>query len=345
MKVAEGVVKKAQLLEAGMIYSSDHDLFASAERPTAGPDAGLKALFLRYDRYRVRTAITQNVGASQFQLKRMGDSYCVFRGESVFLRNVTLENPLFHTPNQAFINLASSCIFDCKYCATPKLKLRFKLEPKRVVELVRSALRRNNNLKAIALTSGVIGSERETIKLMTDTVTLIRKELGTQIPIGVEPFVTKQDHIDELYSAGCDEIKVNVESFEKEIVKAVCPAIDYDKVLSALEYSVDIFGKNRVCSNVLIGLGESNENVLNGLEWMAERGVVANLRPLLVNPYRMQDLAKATQGIAGRPSASRILQLALDYRSILNQYQLNTHSFKTMCHKCTGCEIVPQQDL
>lgn len=345
MRIAEGVIKKALLLEAGVIYSSDRDLFATAERPTAGPDAGLKGIFLKFDRYRVRTAITQNTGVSQFQLKRMDDSYNIVRGASVFLRNVTLENPLFHTPNQAFFSLASPCIFDCKYCATPKLKLKFKLEPEKIVELIRSALRRKKRLEAIALTSGVIGSERKTIQLMTDTIKLIRNELDPQIPIGVEPFVTKKEHIDELYSAGCDEIKINVESFDKEIVKAVCPDINYNKVLSALEYSASVFDKNRVCSNVLIGLGESDENVLNGLEWMAERSVVANLRPLLINPYRTQDLAKATQDKALRPSATRILQLAKNYKSILNHHRLKTHSFKTMCHKCTGCEIAPQQDI
>ncbi|UCH01991.1 MAG: hypothetical protein JSV20_09265, partial [Candidatus Bathyarchaeota archaeon] len=159
MKIAEGAVKKALLLETGVLYSSDRDLFATAERPTAGPDAGLKGIFLKYDRYRIRTTITQNKDASQFQLKKIGDNYCVLRGESVFLKNVTLENPLFHTPNQAFFSLASPCIFDCKYCATPKLKLKFQLEPQKIVGLVNSALRRKKQLEAIAITSGVIGSE------------------------------------------------------------------------------------------------------------------------------------------------------------------------------------------
>ena len=140
-------------------------------------------------------------------------------------------------------------------------------------------------------------------------------------------------------------MKINVESFDKEIVKAVCPDIEYDKVLSALEHSANVFDKNRVCSNVIIGLGESDENVLQGLKWMAERRIVANLRPLLINPYRIQDLAMATHDNARRPSATRMLQLAINYKSILNHHRLKTHSFKTMCHKCTGCEIAPQQDL
>lgn len=345
MKYTTGAIKKALLLETGVVHLPSRGLSALAERPSAGPDAGLKGIFLRFGRYRVRMTITQNPSETPFKLKRVGDGYCVIRGESPFLRNVTVETPLLHTPNQAFINLASPCIFDCKFCATPKLKIRFMLKPSKVLALIRSAMRKEGGIEAIALTSGVIGSEGKTIKLMIDAVKLIREELGHQIPVGVEPFVTIKGYIDELYSAGADEMKVNVESFDREIVKAVCPDIDYGKVVSALEYSAHVFGKNRVCSNVLIGLGESDENVLNRLEWMAGRGVVANLRPLLISPYRRQDIAKATQGRAVRPSAARMLKLALSHRFILEKHGLKTFMFKTMCHKCTGCEITPQQDV
>jgi biotin synthase-related radical SAM superfamily protein len=338
------VNKKALLLEAGGIHLLSPDLSALAERASAGPDAGLKGLYLGFGRHRVRMTVAQNPSETPFQLKRGGDGYCVMRGESTFLRKVTVEIPFLHAPNQAFINLASPCIFNCKFCATPKMKIRFTLSPRKVLTLIRSAMRRGG-VEAVALTSGVIGSERQTIRLMVDAVRLIREELGHQIPVGVEPYVTKKSYVEELYSVGADEMKVNVESFDREIIKAVCPDIDYDKVVSALEYSVDVFGRNRVCSNVLIGLGESDDNVLNGLEWMAERGVVANLRPLLINPLRRQDLAEATQGRAARPSAARMLKLALSHRSILEKHGLKTSMFKTMCHKCTGCEITPQQDV
>ena len=332
------------MLEAGAIHLLNPEFSIHAERPSAGPDAGLKGFYLGFGRHRVRMTIAQNPNETPFKLKREGDGYCVMRGESTFLRNVTVETPFLHSPNQAFINLASPCIFNCKFCATPKLKIRFILSPRKILALIKSAMRRGR-IEAIALTSGIIESEEKTINLMIDAVKLIRKELGHKMQIGVEPYVTKKNHIDELYSVGADEMKINVESFDREIIKAVCPDIDYENVLSSLEYSVNVFGKNKVCSNVLIGLGESDDNVLNGLKWMAERDVVANLRPLLINPLRRQDLAEATQGRAARPSAARMLKLALNYKSILEKHELKTFMFKTMCHKCMGCEITPQQDV
>ena len=345
MNFTASVVKKALLLEAGTIHLSSPILSALVEKPSAGPDAGLKGLFLKFEHHRVRLTIVPNPDETQFKLKKKSDGYYVMKGKSIFLSNVTVEKPLLHAPNQAFINLASQCIFNCKYCATPKLKIRFMLEPRRVLAIIRSAMSIEDEIKAIALTSGMVGSERKTLKLMVDTIKLIREELDHQIPIGVEPYITNKDFIDQLYSAGVDEMKINIESFDREILESVCPNKDYYKIVSALEYSSQVFEKNRVCSNAIIGLGESDSDILTGLNWMAERGVVTNLRPLLINPYRRQDLIEATNNKAERPSAERMLKLALNHKSILERYGLNTILFKTMCHKCTGCEITPQQDV
>ena len=83
-----------------MVHLPNRELLALAERPTAGPDAGLKGIFLRFGRYRVRMTITQNPSETPYKLKKVGDDYCVIRGDSLFLRNVTVEIPLLHTPNQ-----------------------------------------------------------------------------------------------------------------------------------------------------------------------------------------------------------------------------------------------------
>jgi biotin synthase-related radical SAM superfamily protein len=338
------VRKKALLLEAGAIYLLSPDLTARAERASAGPDAGLRAMFLRFGPLRARLTIAQTPDETPFTLTKGRDGIQVMRGPAAFLRNVTVETPFLHTPHQAFINLASPCIFNCKFCATPTLRIRFTLSPSKVLALIRSAMEREE-VEAIALTSGVIGSERQTIQLMIDAIRLIRAELGHSIPIGVEPYVTTNSAIDDLYAAGADELKVNVESFDRAIRRAVCPDIDYDKVLAALEYAAHVFGRNRVCSNVLIGLGESDDAVLKGVEGLAERGVVANLRPLRLNPHRRQALAEATHNQAARPSAARMLKLAVCYKAILEQQGLQTARFQTMCHRCTGCEITPQQDV
>ncbi len=338
------VRKKAWLLEAGAIHLLSPDLLALAERPSAGPDAGLRSLYLRFGRYRARMTVAQTPQETPFTLRKDGEGYTILRGDTPFLRKVAVETPFLHTPHQAFINLASPCIFDCKFCATPTLRARFTLQPDRVLALIRSAMTRER-IEAIALTSGVVGSEQQTIQLLIDAIHRIRAEMGAQIPIGVEPYVTSTGAIDELYAAGANELKVNVESFDRAILRAVCPDLDAEKVFAAVEYAPQVFGRNRVCSNVVIGLGESDATVVEGLEWLAERGVVANLRPLLLNPRRQEALAAATRHQAARPSADRMLTLARRYKAILDNHGLQTARFQTMCHRCTGCEITPQQDV
>ena len=339
-EVPQSALKKALLLEEGWISLSQGVELPPLERATAGPEAGLRSLFVEFDGYRVRLA----VGESSFSLVRRSDGFAVELSGSTFLEKVAVQTPPHHVPNQLFINLSTPCAFDCKFCATPKLGIGFALKPQKVAQVVEDALERHR-IDAIALTCSVLGSERESVKLLSQVVKLLRREFGHSIPIGVEPYVTKPEYVDELYSVGADEIKINIETFDRWIFQAVCPHKSYERILAALEHAATVFGKNKVCSNVLIGLGENDYTTLSGLQNLAEMGVVANLRPLRIPLAREEELRAATCGRAHRPSAARILGLALRYKKILNRHGLRTYRFRTMCFRCTGCEIVPQQDV
>jgi len=64
------------------------------------------------------------------------------------------------------------------------------------------------------------------------------------------------------------------------------PGLSLDYVLKSLEKAVLIFGKNRVSSNFILGLGESDKCVLAGVTRLAEMGVIPILRPISPHPLR-----------------------------------------------------------
>jgi biotin synthase-related radical SAM superfamily protein len=337
-------IKKASLLESNWIYVPPHERLGILERATAGCDAGLRSIFIKFGNYRVRMAITKSPEKTSFSLERIDDKFCVKLNDAIFLGEVVVERALFHTLNQVFINLSSPCIFDCKFCATPKLKVKFVMKPQKVLDIIKSAMKKEE-IHGIALTCSVLGPEELMVNWLIDIVKLIRRELGVDLPIGVEPYITQEDYVEDLYSAGADELKVNIECFDEGVFRAVCPEKNHSKIFRVLSRAAEVFGKNRVCSNVIIGLGESEGALLNGLEHMAEIGILVNLRPLFISPLREKELKIVTGGKASRPKASTLLKLALKYRDVLERYNLRTTYFKTMCFKCTGCEIVPQQDV
>jgi biotin synthase-related radical SAM superfamily protein len=103
-----------------------------------------------------------------------------------------------------------------------------------------------------------------------------------------------------------------------------------------LRDAVEVFGRNHVSSNIIIGLGETDECVRKGVKCLAGMGVIPVLRPISISPLRKEALKNAV-----RPSTERLLELAAMTREILEKHGLSTKESKTMCLACTGCDLTP----
>jgi biotin synthase-related radical SAM superfamily protein len=123
------------------------------------------------------------------------------------------------------------------------------------------------------------------------------------------------------------------------IFEQVCPGLSLDYILSSLENAVRVFGKNLVSSNFIIGLGETDECVQQGIETLASMGVIPNLRPISPYPIRKGEI------FVERPTAYRLLLLARINKSALERHGLDIRVARTMCLPCTGCDLTPQRDL
>ncbi len=172
----------------------------------------------------------------------------------------------------------------------------------------------------------------------------MRSELP-EVDIGVEPYVESREDIQRLHDAGATEIKINIESYDREIFENICPDLDYELILEMLGQAVGIFGKGKVATNIIIGLGESNENVLEGIEHFARLGVVPGLRVLRLNEFNKERINKAIGHDLVNVSQERMLRLAHAHKKILEKHGLSTQSFRTMCHECGCCDIVPGRDV
>jgi len=158
------------------------------------------------------------------------------------------------------------------------------------------------------------------------------------LPIGVSVYPTDTSS-EKLAAAGACEIKYNVETMDPEIFAWVCPGLSLDFILSSLENAVRVFGKNRVSSNFIVGLGETDACVQEGIETLASMGVIPTIRPISPHPLRKGEIA------VERPSAYRLILLARLNKSALERYGLDVRVAQTMCLPCTGCDLTPQRDL
>ena len=317
---------------------------------TAGPGAGIGSFFFRSGRSRVRLEYKNDPDATLLlrRIDNVGDTRVAAGNGSgdddviIFYKGRELvrgriEPALLHCPEQAYITLSESCIFNCTFCPVPKLRGRTKTADE-VLRMVADASR-TGNLRAISITSGIECSPGEEVTRAVDLVKTLTKY---NLPIGVSVYPTGDSSI-RLKEAGAVEIKYNVETMDREIFGRACADMDLDFVLASLKDAVDIFGKNRVFSNFIIGLGESDGTVRDGVEALAGLGVIPILRALNPHPLR-PDLMDVCPD-AARPDADRLLRLAQFEREVLDAHGLRADVAETMCLPCGGCDLVVHWDV
>ncbi|MDD1750093.1 MAG: radical SAM protein [Methanothrix sp.] len=323
---------KALLVSIGSA-DIDEELLAVVAKttiPSAGPGAGLESFFFKSGGHRVRLSINKN---SPLKVVRCCADVAVIKDGKAIVTG-KLEPALSHCPEQAYLTLSGRCIYDCKFCPVPKLDGEVKVADK-ILKLVEEA-RRTGQLRAISLTSGIEKSPEDEVRRAVEMVRALRNLYDVPIGVSVYPTDTSSE---ELKDAGATEIKYNVETMDPEIFARYCPGLSLDYVLRSLETAVEIFGRNRVSSNFILGLGESDECVLAGVTRLAEMGVIPNLRPISPHPLRAGEVK------VQRPSAQRLLKLARATKKVLEEQGLRADLAETMCLPCTGCDITPQRDV
>jgi biotin synthase-related radical SAM superfamily protein len=322
---------KAELVAVGSV-DVDESVLSRISTSSAGPGTGLKSIFFTSGGHRVRLEIDKD---SPLKMIKENGDFAIIKDNKELVRG-DIEPILAHCPEQAYITLSERCVYDCKFCSVPKLQGKVKTLEE-VVAMVEQA-KQTGQLKAIALTSGIVDSPEDEIDRVVEVVKALKK-FG--VPIGVSVHPTK-DSSQRLKDAGVVEIKYNVETMDREIFERVCKGrkgLALDFVLESLRNAVAVFGRNRVSTNFIIGLGETDECVREGVEYLAQLGVIPILRPITIPPLRKGELE------ATRPNAERLLKLAKMTREILAKYGLRVDVAQTMCLPCTGCDITPYRDV
>ena len=332
---------KALLVSIGSA-NIDNELLEEAvrtTRPSAGPGAGIESFFFNSDGIRVRLAINSNsplkAQKSRKALKSPGaggEVSLVLDGN--IIASGRLEPALSHCPEQAYITISGRCVSDCKFCPVPRLSGEVRGQEE-ILQMVEDAWK-TGSLKAISLTSGVESSAEEEMKRAVSIVSALRARYSLPIGVSIYPTDTSSE---ELKQAGATEVKYNVETMDPEIFSRVCPGLSLEYIIESLRKAVEIFGRNRVSSNFIIGLGESDDSVLEGVARLADIGVIPILRPISPHPLRKGEAN------VNRPSAERLLMLARATKKILEDHNLRPDNAETMCLSCTGCDITPYRDL
>ena len=344
MTMDEMIEKKALLTLGGAVRLPEgYELPCRISHSTAGPGAGFGSIAFSFGRFRVKKSVSYDSGEFELHVRDDGSLYLTRHGEP-FLEKVELQPVVRHCPEQAFFNLDPRCMYHCAYCSSPLLDMSEDkhLSTDKIMDMLHESVERYD-VKAVSFTSGVVGSIDETVARFVDVISRVRREYP-DMPIGVEPYVASPEHIRMLKDAGADEIKLNLETPRRDIFAKVCPDLDYDGIMSLIASAVGIFGKGRVISNIIYGLGKTDEELREAMEELCSIGAIPGLRALRVNRYNRDNLLKAI----GEPVAvtpERALALARMQKEIMQKHGLTSKTSHTMCLECGCCDLVPFRDL
>lgn len=334
---------KADLIVNQKIYiPKDICLTHPLERSTTGPGSNTPSIVLNFGTTYVKMQVSRNSN-EVYSLQKTKDRYDLIKHGSVLIKNINIVTTAFHAPGQIFLNLENRCIYNCAFCNPSTHNFLQKYSKNDFVELINKALSRTSYY-SVSLTSGIFPNNEKIIDMMSYITSEIKKTYPT-IPIGVEPCIFNLSEIENLKRAGADEIKINLQISDKNLFKKICPSFDYNKTVHCIESAVQLFGRGKVSSNILFGLGESIQSIVNAVDFLASKGVVPTLRKIRINSENKNKIEQKLNYNLPQITSDYIISLGVNHKIILEKYNLTTKSYETMCHPCGCCDIVPFWDL
>jgi hypothetical protein len=183
---------------------------------------------------------------------------------------------------------------DCLYCNINSTAGAYRKEnifiksPKQVGEVVSAAFHEGRG-NHVNVTGGFIPERRE-LEYYADVADEIRQQTGLSDFNGTAVLGAPLDFavIDKYKEAGYRTIAMNIEIWDENIFKSICPGKERRcggraNWVRALEYAVRVFGRGRVRSNIVAGI-EPKRSILDGVEELAAKGVVCFAGAWCPNP-------------------------------------------------------------
>lgn len=333
---------KATLL-AGRTVIFDDSVPASAKHKNNENHHRDEWIFLRLNtKSRVRLVVDDRTPS--FTIKYATDAGLMIYENSTgncLIKGVVLEDAVIHAPDQLFLGLYEYCKIGCKFCplnASQEAMIHYSLDS--IYKDIDDSS--DKQYSSIGITTSIPYnlSSDDVADEMIFVVRKIREKVGANVPIGVSTRIPSEETMRKLKNAGASEIRLNLEVPNMTLAEKLMPNKAVNDIYQSLISACKVFGKGKVSSNIVLGLGESDQDVIVAIRRLAEIGVIATLYPF--DPFEGEGHVIST---FCRPDAERIYRLAIVHKKILDEYKLDTSTLKTMCPACAASHVLPGRDL
>jgi radical SAM protein (TIGR04043 family) len=244
--------------------------------------------------------------------------------------------------------LASTVIQECVRYNDPAKRCRFcaiglSLErgatihtktPQQLAE-VAAAAKALDGARHVTLTSGSTDPPDAGALYLGTCARAIRQSADLPVEIQFEPPRDKAVFA-ELKRLGVADVGMHIESFDQAARERYTPgksAVSVDDYFAAFENAVAVFGKNRVSTFVICGLGEDEDLTKAMCRQAAAMGVYPYLAPL--RPMQGTFMAKAKP-----PDPAYLYRMVTAVGAMLREYGLNSRKSGAGCVRCRACSAL-----
>jgi radical SAM protein (TIGR04043 family) len=229
----------------------------------------------------------------------------------------------------------------CRFCAIEE-SLRSGATvaaktPAQLAEVAAAAVRLDGVRQMVMTTGTTAGPDRGARNLVRSVRAVLAAVPELPVQVQIEP-PADLSVITELHDAGATAIGIHVESLDDEVRrrwmpgKSTVPISEYE---AAWDEAVRVFGRNRVSTYLLIGLGEHPDDLVDGAARLIARGVY----PFVV-PFRPMLGTLARQDGVAAPPAAVVREVTERVAALLRAAGMTGAAQKAGCAACGACSVL-----
>ncbi len=244
--------------------------------------------------------------------------------------------------------LASTVVQQCSRYARAETRCRFcalgqslrsgstilRKTPEQLAEVAEAA-RRLDGVRHVTLTSGTSPDRDRGIRYIGECARAIHGRTGLPVQVQFEP-PEDRGLFEELRRLGVANVSMHVESLDEEVRRRVTPGkaeLPLATYFRAFEDAVAVFGRNRVGTYVILGLGEDRRLTLERCRELVRMGVYPSLVPL--RPLPGTPLASARP-----PDVDYLLEMYTEIGALMRKEHLSSARCAGGCARCRACSLL-----
>ncbi len=184
----------------------------------------------------------------------------------------------------------------------------------------------------VTLTTGSINRRDRGALYISRCAAAIKEACGLPIQVQFEP-PDELAVLERVHEAGVDAVGIHIETFDPHVLervaagKAKCGVEGYFR---CWERAVDVFGRGRVSTYVILGMGERRELIERGCARAIELGVYPFVVPLRPVPGTLMAETPA-------PDAEYVASVYRSVSAMLAESGLDHVAAKAGCARCQAC--------